>query len=80
MGSGRAPSLQAPVDGRLSSRMRAAVGTEASGTWRGLRPLKPRLSASLDIVEEHGGGMLKLLRNVIILRALWRMFRRGRRV
>jgi hypothetical protein len=42
--------------------------------------LKLRLSASLDFVEEHGGGMLKLLRNVIILRALWRMFRRGRRV
>jgi hypothetical protein len=26
------------------------------------------------------GGMLKLLRNVIILRALWRLFKRGRRV
>jgi hypothetical protein len=42
--------------------------------------LQLRLGASFDIVEEYGGGMLKLLRNIIILRAVWRMFKRGRRV
>jgi hypothetical protein len=37
-----------------------------SATWHGSRTKEP--------------GMLKLLRNVIILRALWRLFKRGRRV
>jgi hypothetical protein len=58
--------------------LRAAVGP----SHRNLTP-----AAAVEIaaqrrprsVEKYGGGMLKLLRNVIILRAVWRMFKRSRR-
>jgi hypothetical protein len=80
MGSGRAPYMHTPLEGRFSSGVAGRRRNGGVGTWRGLRPLQLRLGASLDMVEEYGGGTLKLLRNIIILRAVGRMFKRGRRV
>jgi hypothetical protein len=42
--------------------------------------LNLRLQRQPTAFEASGGGMLKLLRNLIILRAVWRLFKRGRRV